>query len=386
MILADLKIKRDDSFPVSRQIADYFEENIKSNRLKPGQKLPKASELAKDVGVGNHTLKDAMAILKEMGLVRTIPGKGTFVQACSPNKSAPQESKKKAKNIAVFTTFKQDNSSPKTSHPQTVDSILSSLWELGSRGYLVSPYVNLDNYDEVDAELKSGGFDGAIWLYPQDSHWQVIQKLRDDGVKIVAATHYGNNYDIPAVQGNEAASGAIVCDYMIEQGVEKIFIFWDSTSSDLESQKAITTTGHIGFRIGFTIVLQTKGLADSVEIEDITFGDESDMYKLLKQNIQNSSVKTGVMTAINELFYSHFVENPEDFQAIFANCCLVIGTSEIQNNVLEPLRKVGEFKTLLSPLQSIGKSSVNKLMNILDGKYENNVTMVPDIFGDFKIR
>jgi DNA-binding transcriptional regulator YhcF (GntR family) len=384
MILEDLKIKRDESFSVSQQIVDYFQENIRSNRFKAGQKLPKASELARDAGVGNHTLKDAMSILKEMGLVRTIPGKGTFV-VYSVDDADLSQGAVKARNVAVFSTFKQNCSAPKTSHPQTVDSILSALWEIGSRGYLVSPYVNLDNYDEVAGELKSGGFDGAIWLYPQDSHWQVIEKLREDGTNIVATTHYGNNYDIPAVQGNGAVSAAMICDYMVSNGVKKIFVFWNTISPDFESNKAITTTGHIGFRIGFTIVLQTRGLVDSVEVKDVVFRDEADMYKFFKDNIQDSPVKTGVMAPINELFYSHFVNNPQDFQAVFANCRLVIGTSEVQNNLLEPLSKIGEFKTLLSPLQSIGKSSVHKLMNILDGKFENNATMVPDIFGDFKI-
>ncbi len=384
MILADLEIKRDNSFPVSRQIADYFQENIRSNRLKPGQKLPNASELARGAGVGNHTLKDAMAILKEMGLVRTIPGKGTFI---SPHQAIATAKQPQAdtKNIAVFSTFKQDKSAIKTSHPQTVNSILSSLWEFGSRGYLVSPYINLEDYQAVADELKSGGFDGAIWLYPQDSHWQVIQRLFNDGLPIVTATHYGNNYEIPSVQGNGAVSAALICDYMISEGVRKIFVFWNTTSPDFASSKAITSTGHIGFRVGFTIVLQTKGLADKVNVEDVVFADEDDMYRFFKANVQSSPVKTGVMAPINELFISHFVDNPDEFKDIFKNCSLVIGTSEVQNNLLEPLTKIAHFKTLLSPLQSIGKSSVHKLMNILDGKFENNATMVPDIFGDFKM-
>lgn len=384
MILEDLELKRDDSFTVSQQIADYLQANIRNSRLKPGQKLPKASEIAKRVGVGNHTLKDAMNILKNMGLVRTIPGKGTFI-ASTPVKTEETEALASSKNIAIFSTFKQGETSLKTSHPQTVDSILASLWEFNSRGYLVSPYINLESYDEVASELKTGNFDGAIWLYPQDSHWGVIEKLHKEGIKIVVATHYGNNYEIPSVQGNGAVSGALICDYMISQGVSQIFVFWNKIQSDLESNNAITTTGHIGFRVGFTIVLQTKGLADSIEVEDVVFVDEEDMYRFFKERIQNSPVKTGVMAPINELFYSYFVDNPDDFKSVFANCSLVIGTSEVQNNLLEPLTKIGNFKVLLSPLQSIGKSSVQKLMNAIEGKFENNATMVPDIFRDFKI-
>lgn len=383
MILEDLKIKRDESFPVSRQIADYFQENIRSNRLKPGQKLPKVSELAKRAGIGNHTLNDAMTILKNAGFIRTIPGKGTFVTSSS--NTIQQQVASLSKNVAIFSTFHQKKSSFKTSHPQTVDSILSTLWELGSRACLISPFINLNNYSEVAEELNSGGFDGAIWLYPQDSHWPVIDKLFKEGLNIVAATHYGNNYEIPSVQGNGAASGAIICDYMISCGASKIYVFWAAASPSIGSNQVITATGHIGFRVGFTIVLQTKELANSVEVEDVVFTDEAGIYKVFKEKIEGSSVKTGVMVPNNELFYSHFLENPDDFKKIFANSCLVIGTSERENNNLEPLSKIGYFKTLLSPLQSIGKSAAYKLVNMIEGKFENNVTMVPDIFRDFKL-
>jgi GntR family transcriptional regulator len=383
MILEDLEIKRDDSFSVSRQIADYFQENIRSNRLKPGQKLPKASELAKKVGVGNHTLNDAINILKTNGFIRTIPGKGTFVsETVELTEDSPAL---QTGNIAIISTFNKDSFGYQVSHPQTVDAIFASCWDLKLRAYVVSPHIDICDPRQLGAELKSGGFAGAIWLYPQQEAWPVIEQLRSDGINIVATTHYGNNYDIPAVQGNEAAAGAVVCDHMIEEGVEKIFLFWGGKSDADNAEKVITSTGHIGLKAGFSAVLHTKGLTEAVEIEDVVYSNVDHMHELLKKKIRNSPLKCGLIIPNNELFSSYFIENPDEFREIFADSCLVIGTSERQNNLLAPLEKVLPFKTLIAPFNAIGKSAVHKLTNIVEGKFENNVTMVPDIFGDFKI-
>ena len=382
MILEDLKIKRDESFSVSQQIVDYFQENIKSNRLKPGQKLPKVSELAKRAGIGNHTLNDAMTILKNAGFIRTIPGKGTFV---SEFVGVPADYKPlKTGNIAVISTFSSDRFGFKVSHPQTVDAINASCWKLNMRAYLISPYIDLADSRQVIEELQSGGFEGAIWLYPKQEAWQVIEQVHKENIHIVTATHYGNNYDIPSVQGNGAATNAIICDYMVGEGVEKILLFWGGNTRVDNVERIISATGHIGSVAGFSAVLYTKGLIDSVQIENVAYGDIDDVHKLLREKVQNSPVKTGLIIPNNELFYSYFVEHPDEFREIFANSCLIIGTSERQNNLLSPLYDVLPFKTLIAPFQTIGKSVVQKLVNLIEGKFENNVTIVPDIFRDFE--
>ena len=382
-VLENLELKRNSSIPVSQQLADYIQTNIENKRLEPGQQLPKTADIVKKVGVGNHTLKEALKILKDMGLIRTIPGKGTFVS--DPLSLQEEKPEVTSRNIAIFSIFSKIRSSFKTAHPQTVDSMLTTLWSLKSRGYMVSPHINLNDYKEVSTELKSGGFDGAIWLYPQESHWPVLKKLFQKGARIVAATHYGNNYEIPSVQTDGAATCAIICDHMLSCGVEKIFIFWEAVSNNVDVDDIIISRGYWGTMMGFSVMLQARGLTNTVQIEKFLFTDEDSLYRLFVEKVKKSPVKTGVVVSNNKLFHSYFLEKPKDFIDIFSNSCLVIGTSEDQNNLLAPLSKISHFKTLISPIQTIGKSSVYKLMNIIEERFENNVTMVPEVFRDFSI-
>lgn len=54
---------------------------IKENNYKIGDKLPPASWLAENLKVSRLTLREAIGELRNMGLIRPIQGKGTFVMA-----------------------------------------------------------------------------------------------------------------------------------------------------------------------------------------------------------------------------------------------------------------------------------------------------------------
>jgi GntR family transcriptional regulator len=65
---------------VYTMIADDIAAQIQVSRLIPGQRLPAEHELAAEYGVARMTVRRAMRELRERGLVRTVTGKGTFVE------------------------------------------------------------------------------------------------------------------------------------------------------------------------------------------------------------------------------------------------------------------------------------------------------------------
>jgi GntR family transcriptional regulator len=56
-------------------------ERISAGRLRPGQRLGAERALAAELGVSRATLRQALAVLEDSGLVRRVPGRGggTFV-------------------------------------------------------------------------------------------------------------------------------------------------------------------------------------------------------------------------------------------------------------------------------------------------------------------
>lgn len=62
------------------RVADDIESRIKSGELRPGARLLSERDLAGYYGVAFHTVRRAMAVLRERGLIETVHGRGTFVK------------------------------------------------------------------------------------------------------------------------------------------------------------------------------------------------------------------------------------------------------------------------------------------------------------------
>lgn len=79
-LLTDL-IDRDSFEPAYVQLVNIIRKHIASGAFLPGSKLPSESALRKKYGVSPMTVRRAINILIEKGIVDTIQGKGTFVKA-----------------------------------------------------------------------------------------------------------------------------------------------------------------------------------------------------------------------------------------------------------------------------------------------------------------
>jgi GntR family transcriptional regulator len=68
-----------DPTPLYTQLANILRDMIQSGELQPRAPLPSESYLQQEQGVSRGTVRMAVAILRDEGLVVTIGGRGTFV-------------------------------------------------------------------------------------------------------------------------------------------------------------------------------------------------------------------------------------------------------------------------------------------------------------------
>lgn len=66
--------------PLYIQLADILREMITSGELEPRSRMPSESHLQQEQGVSRGTVRMAIGILRDEGLLVTISGRGTFVQ------------------------------------------------------------------------------------------------------------------------------------------------------------------------------------------------------------------------------------------------------------------------------------------------------------------
>jgi GntR family transcriptional repressor for pyruvate dehydrogenase complex len=68
-----------DKGPVAQTIARRLQDMIRSGELRPGQKLPSQRILAEQLNVSRPSLREALLTLETLGLVQTLPARGSFV-------------------------------------------------------------------------------------------------------------------------------------------------------------------------------------------------------------------------------------------------------------------------------------------------------------------
>ncbi|MBY8873279.1 winged helix-turn-helix domain-containing protein [Micromonospora sp. PLK6-60] len=65
--------------PLYVQVADLISKDIEEGKLQPKRPIPSENQLRQEYGIARGTARLAVALLRERGLVVTIPHRGTYV-------------------------------------------------------------------------------------------------------------------------------------------------------------------------------------------------------------------------------------------------------------------------------------------------------------------
>jgi GntR family transcriptional regulator len=69
-----------DPTPLYEQVANEIERRIQAGVLAAGQLIPSELSMQQEFGVARGTARKAVEVLRERGLVVTIPRRGTYVR------------------------------------------------------------------------------------------------------------------------------------------------------------------------------------------------------------------------------------------------------------------------------------------------------------------
>ena len=61
------------------EVSEQIQKRIALGEMSVGSKLPTEKELSDMYGVGRSTIREAVSVLSNIGLLRVMQGKGTFV-------------------------------------------------------------------------------------------------------------------------------------------------------------------------------------------------------------------------------------------------------------------------------------------------------------------
>lgn len=189
-------------------LADLLRQEIRSGS-RPGR-LPTEKELAERYNMSRQTVRHALQILTEEGLIQRRQGSGSYV--CSPSEGASTA------EVAVITTFGDDYIFPRVLH-DTQDI-------LAQRGYTTLAHAtgNLVSTEReilqrlIDHPVSGVLAEGSKSALP-NPNVDLYRKLRDSGTPVVFFhSHHPELQEFPRVVDDNYGGGYLLTRHLIDQG------------------------------------------------------------------------------------------------------------------------------------------------------------------------
>ena len=193
-------------------IVRHVENLIEKGVLKPGDRVPSENRLSDEFGISRQTVRRAIGILEEKGVLRRVRGSGTYVNYDRRENLGQQG------RIAVVTTYVDSYI-----FPRTIQGIESLLFE---RGYSVqisftnntlerekNVLTDLISRDDVAGVIVEGTKSGL-----PNPNLQLYRKLINRRIPLLFINTFYPELDVPHVSLNDVKAAQTAVNFLIEKG------------------------------------------------------------------------------------------------------------------------------------------------------------------------
>lgn len=197
--------------PKYKRLKDYIVDTIKSEELRPGEKIYSENELSDKFGISRHTVRQAIGELVSEGWLYRLQGMGTFVDKKVEEKAV------QANAIAVITTYLNDYIFPAII--RGMDGVLS---ENGYSLMLGCTYNQHEKERMCLENLKNQNIVGLI-AEPTKSalpnpNLDLYRDLRSKGIPVLFIHGCYNELECSCVVEDDVKAGYMATKHLIDLG------------------------------------------------------------------------------------------------------------------------------------------------------------------------
>lgn len=209
------------------QLVTYFRNRIYNGDLSVGERLPTEIQLAEQHQISRGTVRQALKILVNEGLLERIPGRGTFVREIADILNPEQEFSSNRKRIGLVLSTPTIQLS--------MDILLGVEQAAKLRGYEVSLSF-ADNSQEQQShdieQLKANGVAGII-LFPVDNATkdETLMQLKVSGTHLVLVDRYLPDLDTDYVVSDNMGGAYRVTEHLIILGHTRIAFAYSNAAN-----------------------------------------------------------------------------------------------------------------------------------------------------------
>lgn len=246
--------------PKYRIVAEWSKEHIAGEQLRPGDKFYTEDELRKRFGVSRQTIRQAVGLLEQEGILERRRGSGTYISGKTGAETLPP-----SKTIGVISTY-VDN----YIFPAIIRGISDVLLENGYAVRLSLTNNRVENESRALNLLLNGNMAGII-AEPTKSglpnpNKELYRHIQERKIPLIFFNAYYPHMNCPHICLDDRLAGKMAAEYLIGAGHKKIAGIFQSDDRQ----------GHLRYD-GFVRALRSAGLeVNSSDIlwfttEDIPF-------------------------------------------------------------------------------------------------------------------
>lgn len=197
-------------------LVEWIKEKLNAGELAPGDKLYSENELGAMFDMSRQTVRRAIGMLENEGIVERIQGSGTYISG------RRKKSRKRTRNIMVITTYVDSYI-----FPVTLQSMVQNLSAAGYRAQILFTNNQLENERKIlERILEEDNVDGVIVEASKSAFFNPnLEYYRQLMEKQIVFLFFNCKYpelDAPLVALDDAGVAEDAVRYLLKQGHRKI--------------------------------------------------------------------------------------------------------------------------------------------------------------------
>jgi len=265
-------------------IFDNLKRKIASGEYPSGYKFPSEPVMAKELSVGRITLRSALEILEQAGLIVRVPGKGTFVS------SKKERSKDEKRILILFDDYSQSLESPSKYIIPTFEKACEHL-NIQTDSLDMS-FLRAGNEQDVVERLKESNYSGILlngsYYNGDEKEVLILQQLN---IPVLIPHGRGEDYNttgFAVMSSDDKKSWSEGIEYLFKQGHFRFATLGTITTSGIKSLRGFNEVEYFRF-------LNKLGADDDTELLKYVQYNYETIYTAVEELMSISSPPTAMM-------------------------------------------------------------------------------------------
>ncbi|MFW6381730.1 MAG: GntR family transcriptional regulator, partial [Bacillota bacterium] len=348
--------ERDEHLPKYIKIKNHIKDFIEKGKFKEGSKIPTEYELSREFNVSRHTVRKALNLVEQEGMLYKKQGVGTFVK---------KQDKQPTHNVGFISISLQDYIFADILHG--VDEVFH---ESGYQILLGNSSDDQHKEQQVLREFLRKNVDGLI-IEPAKSAYNysnlgLLEKFLDKQIPVVILDSKFDNNLFNYVTIDDIKGGMLATDYLIDIGHRQIGIIYKTMHKPglgrLEGYKRALRKHDIPIYNDYV-----KGYYIS-EFEDVD-SFESEIYRLVRELMELDQPPTAIFCfndqvaiRVKEILDEMGIEVPDKISLIGFDDSRLVKLNNISiTSIAHPKQEAGRkaARIILENIEQ-GKSELNQ--------------------------